>query len=318
MRRLLFSALLLTRCVSLQPHPVTQLAPAPGARVWSSWQEVLAHPTQMKVAALVTARVLAPGYILIDPNDPRTPTPLKEDQWVPAPAYLVQVPGHAPLLLDTGVALSGAADCSYGERPFFWIPCRSAPDQELARWLTARGAPPSELGFVVLSHAHGDHAGGLRDVMRAAGEHRPRVLFSDSEWAAVQSNSRLVSGYLTEQLQDDYRITVASHTRALTIDGWSAIDLYGDGAVWLLFAAGHTEGELAVLLNAVPRPLLLTFDASHLQANLELQVPPYAVNREAAVASLARLKQLAERFPSLEIVFGHEPTQWPTNERELR
>ena len=84
--------------------------------------------------------------------------------------------------------------------------------------------------------------------------------------------------------------------------------------------AGHTRGQLSVLLNAAAGPILLTFDASHLEANFVHGIPPgYTVDREAAVASLTRLRALASAFPGMRVVFGHEPSQWPEGvfEQEL-
>ena len=84
-----------------------------------------------------------------------------------------------------------------------------------------------------------------------------------------------------------------------------------DGSVWLIPTAGHSRGQLAVLLNTSEGPLLLTFDASHLRSNLEHRVIPGAtVDAEQALDAIDRLRALQTACPTLRVLYGHEPTQW--------
>jgi glyoxylase-like metal-dependent hydrolase (beta-lactamase superfamily II) len=44
-----------------------------------------------------------------------------------------------------------------------------------------------------------------------------------------------------------------------------SIDLFGDGSLWAISVLGHTDDDVAYLVNG-PRPVLLTGDACHTKA----------------------------------------------------
>lgn len=293
--------LVLAACAGLGEHVVTNV-PAPPVKAPRSWDEVLSHPTALVLEKRLTGWVQAGPSILIDVSNPRTPEALKHDLWVPAPSYLVRHPRHGTLMLDTGVA---ADACSYGARPFFWVPCKSGPEGTAAKQLG-----DEKLSAVVLSHGHGDHAQGLAAVEARA---ETPVIMAEAEWAAVNKGTRLFSGYLTEQVTGHYPVQLlrTADFTEMPILG-RVFDLYGDGSIWLIEATGHTLGQLSALLNTEQGPILLTFDASHLAASLELAIAPgFTADKEAAISTLARLAAFKAAYPQVQVLYGHEPSQWP-------
>jgi glyoxylase-like metal-dependent hydrolase (beta-lactamase superfamily II) len=295
----------------LHSHVTQPLTVPPRAQ--ASWEEVFAHPTALEVTGFHTGDVWTGPEILIERNNPATPEQEKVSRWVPSLAYLVQHPTQGALLFDSGVR---EGECSYGARPFYWVPCRAIPGASALAQLRAHGLRPSDLRFVVLSHFHGDHVSGLADLVA---EGPVRVLSTGQEWAAVNAPLRLFDGYLDAQVELDYPVTLAALSEAppMPILGPS-LDLFGDGSVWLFSSAGHTRGQLSVLLNAESGPVLLTFDASHLAANFEHRVPPgVVVDRGAALAALDRLSAFARAYPRLKVIYGHEPSQWPAGVVQL-
>ncbi len=308
-RLLLVAALAVTvSCVSLGPHVVTvRSSERDASRPARSWAEVFAQPTALSVEPLLSGWVKAGPDILIDQNNPRTPESAKREQWVPSPFDLVKHPTRGWVVFDTGVS---SGNCSYGARPFFWVPCQPSPDGDLVTQLRRRGVRPDQLAFVVLSHGHGDHASGLRALER---EHAVPVLVTEDEWRAMSSGTRLFSGYLTEQLVGTYPVTTVSFVGAEVMpEVGPAIDLFGDGSIWLIDAKGHTAGGLAVVINAAEGPTLLMFDASHLEEGFQHDVVPgFVVSRDEAAQTLARLRGFVRATPALKVYYGHEPSQWP-------
>ncbi|MDB4943220.1 MAG: N-acyl homoserine lactone hydrolase [Labilithrix sp.] len=303
-------------CGSMGTHDLRALEAAPAPVPTRTWEEVFAHPAALHVTAFNTGEVLVGTSIVIE-DGPRVPEPLRHDRWVPALAYLVEHPTAGRMLFDTGVPASDAKGrCDFGRWPLWNVPCRSAPDQTAIAQLAARGVAPTDLRFIVMSHFHGDHAGGLHALVK---DHAVPVLTTAEEWADVNRTFPSLHGYLTEVLDGSYPVRTLPPARAVMMPIVGRVfDLLGDGSVWILPAAGHTRGEIAALLNAEGGPVLLTFDSSHLAASVDLEIPPgFVVDRDAAVATIRRLRALRDAYPQIRFVYGHDPEQWAGKPRAV-
>lgn len=277
-----------------------------------NWQDVFAHPIDVKVTAFVTGWVEAGPEILIDKTNPRTPAAYKQRIWVPSVAYLVEHPTKGRILLDTGLK---AGDCAYGNRPVYWVPCRNERGSDAVSELTSLNLKPSDLSFIVVSHFHGDHVSGLANLIRGGAT---RIATTAVEIDDVKSDMRALSGYEHSMLRENFTALTADHLMtAMPIVGRAA-DIFGDGSVWLIPTPGHTRGQLSALINAKSGALLLTFDASHLKAGFDLNIIPGAyVDRPAAERSLANLRALSANYPQIKVIHGHEPSEWQGKTREV-
>jgi len=268
-----------------------------------SWDEVLASPTDLGVTAFVTGEVFAGGGVLIDPTVEGVPDGLGDDQWVPSISYLVTHPSGQRVLLDSGVR---AGKCSYQILVVLDFPCRNKPGQDVVSQLTRDGV--ESIDYLVATHFHGDHASGLGPVLA---RYDPVVIASAAEIDALRSPLRETQGYRYEQFAADMRVEAADNGFISMPHIGDAADLFGDGSVWLLATPGHTPGHMSVFLNATSGPILMTFDAAHLEATFQYNAPGgLGADLEAASDSIAKLTTLAQSFPGARLVYGHEPAQW--------
>ncbi|MBC8066975.1 MAG: N-acyl homoserine lactonase family protein [Deltaproteobacteria bacterium] len=311
---LAFAVFTLAGCARLGPHAVsvldTEQAPA-------DWRAVLDQPVALEVTGYLTGEVRTGPKVLIDRKNPRTPAKDLEEQWVPALAYLVSHPTQGRFLLDTGVAPAGDdGSCDFGIEPFFHVPCRARRGDDVASQLTRDGVGPRALRFVLMSHLHGDHAGGIAALARRG---HLELAMHPAEWKAAARELRMFDGYIAGQLDDPYAVRTLPVERAVQMPLLgSSLDLFGDGSVWVVEMPGHTRGEISVLLNAASGALLLTFDAAHLAANIEHRVRPgFAVDNRAATDAVTRIADFAAAYPEVRIIYGHEPTQWASGQRRV-
>lgn len=268
-----------------------------------SWADVLAAPADLDVTAYVTGDVFAGGGVLIDPTVEGVPEGLGDDQWAPSLSYLVTHPSGQRVLLDAGVR---AGECSYRILVVLDFPCRNKPGQDVVSQLAAEGV--DGIDFVVATHFHGDHASGLGPVMA---RYDPVVIASAAEIEALKSPLRETQGYRYEQFAADMRVEAADTGFIEMPHIGKAADLFGDGSVWLLATPGHTPGHMSVFLNAASGPILMTFDAAHLEATYRYNAPGgLGADLEVASGSISKLKALADAIPGVRLVFGHEPSQW--------
>ncbi|MGH3238455.1 MAG: MBL fold metallo-hydrolase, partial [Streptosporangiaceae bacterium] len=80
---------------------------------------------------------------------------------IPMPAYLIEHP-KGLVLFDTGLVPAAAAEpqAVYGDLASF-LGLRFAPEQAVDRQIAALGYRPSDVRYVIASHTHFDHCGGL-------------------------------------------------------------------------------------------------------------------------------------------------------------
>jgi len=271
----------------------------------AAWAEVLQSPTDLRVTAYVTGEVFAGAGVLIDPTVEGVPDGLGDDQWVPSLAYLVEHPSGQRVLLDSGAR---AGECSYQILVVLDFPCRNKPGEDLVSQLLRDGI--DEIEYSVATHFHGDHASGLGPVMA---RYDPVIIASQDEIDALKSPLRETQGYRYDQFATDMRIAAADDGFLDMPHIGNAADLFGDGSIWLLATPGHTPGHMSVLLNVTAGPMLLTFDAAHLEATFRYNAPGgLGAELDVASDSISKLKALADALPGVRMIFGHEPAQWTT------
>ncbi|EQA46295.1 metallo-beta-lactamase domain protein [Leptospira broomii serovar Hurstbridge str. 5399] len=311
---LLFSALIVGGCFlgpPLRKDFQDWKKPEERNNRFSDWKEVFSSSTKLNVTAIHTGYVLTGPSILIDAEDPNTPVSEKKEQWVPSLSYLVQHPKFGKFLMDSGVpAVNQEGKCDFSLiGSFYNIPCKSEKGSDIGSRLTKMNIPNEDILFVIVSHLHWDHIGGMESLRKRG---PIRILLSKEEAEDAGKPFAIFHGYAPKALSIDFEGSVLPDQNyyEMPILG-KVLDLFGDGSVWIIPAFGHTKGEIAVLLNTPNEPLLFTFDASHLKVGFEKTIPPGAtVDRKDSIAALRKLNSFSKAFPKIKVIYGHEPTQW--------
>jgi len=214
---------------------------------------------------------------------------------VPVPAFLVEHPqGH--VLFDTGLhpglqvdaaarlgSLADVFDVEFGA------------DADVASRLEALGIAPRSIRWVVASHLHFDHVGGLRTIPDAT------LVVQRREWeAGADADARVRNTYEPS----DYDL---GHARRL-VDGEH--DLFGDGRVVCVPTFGHTPGHQSLRVRTdAGAEIVLSADACYLRETLEtLRLPAVVHDATEMRRSLERLRALAAA--GSRVVFGHDAEQW--------
>ncbi|MGZ3441137.1 MAG: MBL fold metallo-hydrolase [Polyangia bacterium] len=217
-------------------------------------------------------------------------------------AYLVRHP-RATFLVDAGVSSQVRQDLarfSFTTRLAFGFHDRGG----LAAALTALGSP--HIDFVLLTHVHWDHAGGLVDLPGVKVVTTPEDLayvrsFHGREPTVMPAHFDHVT---VETLAWDgpaYENFPASH------------DLFGDGAVIAVPLPGHTPGSLGLFVSSGGRRLFFVGDAVWSRDGIRIpshRAKPLSrlVDDDAGRVSdtVWRLHHLQERHPELIIVPAHD------------
>jgi glyoxylase-like metal-dependent hydrolase (beta-lactamase superfamily II) len=200
--------------------------------------------------------------------------------------WVIERDDAPPILVDTGFGPEAAARRS------------RTMIRPVADGLRAIGIDPADIGEVILTHLHYDHAGSL-DLF-------PKARFHIQEAELAFATSKAMTHKLVRAPFDVEPVADMIHL----LFGERLVFHAGDSAlapgITLRFLPGHTAGLQAVEVATARGPVLLASDVCHLYANLVRETPfPIVVDVPAYLDALRRLRVLA---PSLgHIIPGHDP-----------
>lgn len=231
----------------------------------------------------------------------------RRSQWVSIPivAFLVEHPDRGPVLVDTGFGQSVRNDPAsnlgrVGARIF--SPIHVTEAGLASEQLRARGIEPGDVRTVVMTHLHFDHASGIED-------------FPDAEYVVERREREAIAGgvlkgYVPSHVEPAANWRLVDVATAPAAEGFDhVLDVFGDGALRLVFTPGHTDGHCSVLAATADGPLLLAGDAVYARRSLEnAEVPiTLAGSKHDYRDSLTRIRRWVDAHPGAPVVFGHDP-----------
>lgn len=260
------------------------------------WFERAQGPT----AALKAIGIGVPAHEMID---------------VPIVAFLLEHPAAGLVLVDTGfhrcVAEGPSRERSRNLGALGRMMTRGMrmdPQRTVAAQLSAKGIEPADVGLVVMTHLHFDHASALRDFPAA------RVIVSQPEWQEARGRYPFMHGYVAAQIDSrpSYRtIDFAGAPGREDVPFGRTIDLFGDGSLTLAFTPGHTLGHVSLIARLSGREALLTGDAAYTMGTIRRGARPWrAEDAEAFERSAHALAAWDTAHPDALVIPGHDMDAW--------
>ncbi|MFR7758407.1 MAG: MBL fold metallo-hydrolase [Christensenellales bacterium] len=165
---------------------------------------------------------------------------------LPVSVYLVEHPVHGKILVETGLS----ADCNEVMPKYlrdFYRP-QVEKGQTAKEQLAAMGIRPEDIDLVLITHNDVDHTCALKDFAGKA----KRIVMAEHEyfWSC-----RTV--YRVRQVWETYMPYKDIIERPFyfgTAQGpiGRGFDLFGDDSVLCIACPGHTDGQMAVMINKAP------------------------------------------------------------------
>ncbi len=173
----------------------------------------------------------------------------------PSGVFLIKHPKHGYVLFDTGYSLNIYKTGWRGWLYRLLNPTHVSREEEIDVQLKKDGITPKDIQYVVLSHLHPDHIGGLKFF-----NHSQFIITKDSyrTYQHPHTTDLLFPALLPKWFEshilklEDMQLKLATH------NGLAGYDLFGDGTLILTPLEGHTHGHLGVF---IPGELLLAGDA---------------------------------------------------------
>jgi glyoxylase-like metal-dependent hydrolase (beta-lactamase superfamily II) len=270
---------------------------------FTTWDEALSHPSDISLVTLQTGIVHMNACLNLDPKSP------KQEECDHAPrdlavlAHWIHHPRFGDFLIDTGFDDSFARHPPYGNYTeamefFNWIngvTNRQQQGEDLAPQLERLNVHPRAVFF---THFHPDHTGGVPALAP-----QTEFIFGKLE-PSFLARAAVANHFAGKSKFSGLDFSVAPRMAPLG----PSIDVFGDGSLWAISVPGHTDDDIAYLING-PQPVLLTGDASHFAWAFEAGVAPRGWNQagtDNAYRSLALLRSFARAYPGIRLVFGHD------------
>ncbi len=181
---------------------------------------------------------------------------------------------------------------------------------QLPGHLAAAGIKPSDITAVILTHAHGDHMGGLLDpVTQKPVFKNARHFVHRREFDFWNGSSPDLSKLnLPEADRQGFIAGARTHLAAIPFDKIKGGDKLLDG-IEIIDAPGHTPGHIALLFSSGDEQLLHVVDCVHHHA-ISFAQPDWSICFDADPATaIATRKRILDRAAAdrLRIFGGHLP-----------
>lgn len=182
--------------------------------------------------------------------------------WLPIFCYVVEHPDGL-IVIDTGIPAHANAPIWFP--PWMRLVQRAAyfdqmtPEEEIGPQLQRRGLSPKDVRWVVLTHLHQDHDGGLHHFPKA------EIIIAHSEWEAAIGLKGRLGGYLNQRWPKWLSPTLIEFKNGAYGAFPYSCQLTKRGDVHLVSTPGHSAGHLSVLVEEDDHVICFAGDASYSQ-----------------------------------------------------
>ncbi|MFN8452812.1 MAG: N-acyl homoserine lactonase family protein [Anaerolineae bacterium] len=220
--------------------------------------------------------------------------------WLPIYCTVIEHP-EGLIVVDTGIPSDANAPIYFP--PHMRLVQRAAPfdispEQEIGAQMRVRGLNPADVRWVVLTHLHQDHDGGLKHFPNA------EFLVSRQEWAAGQGLGGRMSGYLNWRWRGLAPRLVDFESGAYY--GFDASETLTPD-IRLVPTPGHSAGHLSVVVEQDDHTLFIAGDAAYTQDLLiQDRIDGVGPDPEAQHDSHRRIMALAAQVPTV-FLPSHDP-----------
>ena len=221
---------------------------------------------------------------------------------LPIFAWLIEHP-EGLIVVDTGETSRVAEPGYWGWHPYFRFGLKEevAPEDEIGPQLRKLGFDPLDVRWVVLTHFHTDHAGGLAHFPAS------EILVSDSELRAASGLRGRLNGYLPHRWPEWFNPTTVTFSEAAVQPFPASHPLTRAGDVVLVPTPGHTGGHLSVIVHEADQDVFLAGDTSYTQQlMMDGVVDGVAPDPAVAALTLGRIRKYVSERPTIYLP-SHDP-----------
>lgn len=281
-----------------KPKRAPYALPSPA---FENWQEVLAHPVNIRADVLKTGTLEISNHFFLNLKHPNARGIEKQKLRVPVYCYLIRHETFGAYLVDTGLD-AAFQNNTHGSirgplKKLFWpLDSYQKPGQDIGSHLKKKKV---SVKGVFITHLHADHIAGIR--------HLPKdIPFVVGKGEPVYSCGPLFSNDHLEGVETLHEIDF-DRCKSYPPLGPCA-DIFGDGSFWGIHTPGHRKGHVSYFVNGKDAAILITGDACDIKKGFDHAVGPGfgSYNSRQAQETLERMIAFSKISPKIKVYFGHE------------
>ena len=228
---------------------------------------------------------------------------LRDKEWTPRLPIHVWVIEHPEgvIVIDTGET-SRAMEPGYfpSWHPYFknlkeWV----NPEDEIGPQLKNTGIEPSNVKYVIMTHLHTDHAGGL--------SHFPdsEILVHNPTYKNALGLKGLLKGFLNNRFPSWFAPKLFSLDNTSFGPFPKSLKVFDD--LIIVPTYGHTDYHISVILKQDDLYYFFAGDASYTQDNMvNGKVDGVSLHNEIALNTLNNIKEFTANYPTVYLP-SHDP-----------
>jgi glyoxylase-like metal-dependent hydrolase (beta-lactamase superfamily II) len=231
---------------------------------------------------------------------------LMDRRWtdpLPIYAWLIEHP-EGLIVVDTGEA-AHVNDPGYFPRwhPYFRLGVKEwvEPDEEVGPKLKTLGLSPDDVRWVIMTHLHTDHAGGLAHFPQS------EILVHRSEFDNASGLMGKVRGFLPHRWPSWFSPRLFELAPETFAPFPESLRVTEAGDVTIVATHGHTKAHVSVVIEEGPQAVFFAGDSSYTQAlMLEGAIDGVAPDERAARETLDRIREFTRQQPVVYLP-SHDP-----------
>ena len=227
-------------------------------------------------------------------------------EWTePLPIYVwvIEHP-EGVIVIDTGeTARTTERGYFPAWHPYFKLAVRMSvqPDDEIGPQLRAIGISPEDVRWVVLTHMHTDHTGGLAHFPKSG------ILVARGEYENARSLIGRINGFLPMHWPEWFNPRLIDFTPQAFGTFPASLSLTKANDVFLVPTNGHTTNHLSVIVQDEGTSIFLAGDTSYTEQLMVDQVlDGVSPNAKPAHQTLARIREYVQSTPTVYLP-THDP-----------
>jgi N-acyl homoserine lactone hydrolase len=270
---------------------------------FTNWSDVLSHPRDISLVTLQTGTIHMDACLNLDSASPKQAECDHAPRDLAVLVHWVHHPRFGDFLIDAGFDDSFAKHPPYGNYTGAMelfnrvkrVTNSQQPGEDLSAQLDRLNVHPRAVFF---THLHPDHTGGVPSL-----DPQTEFIFGKVE-PSFLARAAVANHFSGKSKFSSLDFSAAPRMAPLG----PSIDLFGDGSLWAISVPGHTDDDIAYLVNG-QQPVLLTGDACQFEWAFKAGVAPRGWNQAGtarAYQSLASMRDFARTYPGVRLVYGHE------------
>jgi len=239
----------------------------------------------------------------------------------PALVALIQHPTIGNILFDTGYSERFFQETKQFPNRIYALTTLVylQPEESVINQLKQQAIAPESIRYIVISHFHADHIGGLADFPNA------QFICAQSAYDAVKQKTGLwavKAGFLAGLLPPDFeqRVHFVEQKKQVSaLPEWfeTGFDLFGDRSIIAIELPGHATGQLGLMfVDKTEQCYFLVADACWSSRAYQELLAPQAIaqlifsDAKTYGITLKKLHELHKKHPEIRIVPTHCADFW--------